>query len=60
MKFFHRVKPPSRPICQYSKTEIHKYFVSNGAELYLSYGCNSKSEMVSVKRKDVLSMHDTL
>ena len=46
MKFLHKMKPPSRPICQYSETEIHKYFVSNDAELYLGYECSSKSEMV--------------
>jgi hypothetical protein len=51
MKFFHKMKPPSRPICQYSETEIHKYFVSNGAELYLGHECSSKSEMVCMIKK---------
>lgn len=51
MKFFHRMKPPSRSICQYSETEIHKYFVSKGSELYLSYGCNTKSEMVCLLKE---------
>ncbi len=46
MKFFHKIKPTPRPICQYSETEIHKYFVSKGTELYLSYGCSLKSEIV--------------
>jgi hypothetical protein len=48
MKFFHKhkIKPTPRPICQYSETEIHEYFVSKGTELYLSYGCSLKSEIV--------------
>ena len=51
MKLFHKVKRPSRPICQYSETEIHKYFVSNGTELYLSYGCSSKSDMICLLKE---------
>jgi hypothetical protein len=41
MKFFSKKKPPApRPLCQYSETEGHKYFVSKQTELYLKYGCN--------------------
>jgi hypothetical protein len=48
MKFFSRSKAPPRPVCQYSETEAHKYFVAKNTELYLRYGCSSKSEMMCV------------
>jgi hypothetical protein len=50
MKFFHKVKPSSRPTCQYSETE---YFVSNGTELHLRYGCSSKFEMVYLLKEKI-------
>ena len=46
MKLGLRKKHSRRPVCQYSQTEAHKYFVSRDTELYLIYGCGIPSEMV--------------
>jgi hypothetical protein len=45
MKPFFRKKLFPRPLCQYSETEAHRYFVSRGIELDSKYGCGTKSEM---------------
>jgi hypothetical protein len=46
MNLGFRKKRSPRPVCQYSVTEAHKYFVSHGTELYLKYGCGTPSEMI--------------
>ena len=46
MKLGFRKNRSRRPVCQYSETEAHRYFVSHGTELYLKYGCGTPSEMI--------------
>jgi hypothetical protein len=45
LKSTYRKKLLPRPVCQYSETEAHRYFVSRGIELDSKYGCGTKSEM---------------
>ena len=51
MKPIFRKKLFPRPVCQYSETEAHRYFVSRGIELDSKYGCGTKSEMNCLVRE---------
>jgi hypothetical protein len=51
MKSIFRKKLFPRPVCQYSETEAHRYFVSRGIELDSKYGCGTRSEMNCLVRE---------
>ncbi len=51
LKSTYRKKLLPRPVCQYSETEAHRYFVSRGIELDSKYGCGTKSEMNCLVRE---------